>query len=79
MERLEKALKTLEVIERLACGQHDHVSFAKAWMLLRRVAQALDNDFRLVPPLVLAPLQRRPENGLRLTMPTLLGGCVSKG
>ena len=32
---MEKALKTLEVIERFACGQHDHVSFAKAWMLLR--------------------------------------------
>ena len=47
VERLEKALKTLQSLERFACDQRDHVSFAKAWMLLSRgVAHALDYDFR---------------------------------
>ena len=47
IERVEKALATLQNIERFACHQHDHVSFAKAWMLMSRgVAQALDYDFR---------------------------------
>ena len=31
------------------------------------VAHALDYDFRLVPPAVMAPLQRRLEGGLRQT------------
>ena len=47
------------------------------------MAHALDNDFRLVPPLVMAPRQRRPENGLRhclvdvcrkAKLPTCFGG-----
>ena len=51
-------------IERFACDQHDHVSFAKAWMLVGKgVAHALDYDFRLLPQAVMAPLQRRLEGG----------------
>ena len=62
MERVERALSTLQSIERFACDQHDRVSFAKAWMLMSRgVAHALDYDIRLVPPAVMAPLQRRFE------------------
>ena len=34
VERLEKALDTLQSIERFAWDQHDHVSFAKAWMTI---------------------------------------------
>ena len=75
-ERPERAPKTLQSIERLACDQHDHVSFVKAWMSWG-VAHALDYDFRLVPPLVMAPLQRRLENGLRQTFSVLLGGADS--
>ena len=30
IERVEKALATLQNIERFACDHHDHVSFAKA-------------------------------------------------
>ena len=57
IERVEKALKTLQSIERFACVQHDHVSFAKAWMLTsKEVAHALDYDFRLT---VAATLGRR--------------------
>ena len=42
IESVEKALATLQSIERLACDQHDHVSFAKAWMLMGKgVADAL--------------------------------------
>ena len=53
IERVEKALMTLLSVERFACGQHDHVSFAKAWMLMSKgFAHALDYDFRLVPPAV---------------------------
>ena len=64
IERVEKALVTLQSSERFACEQHDHVSFAKAWMLLGKgVAHALDYDFRLVPPAVMAPLQRQLEGG----------------
>ena len=67
-ERVEKALMTLQSIERFACDQHDHVSFAKAWMLMSLgVAHALDYDFRLVPLAVMAPVQRRLEGGLRRT------------
>ena len=33
---LKKAVTTLESIERFAYDQHDHVSFAKVWMLLSR-------------------------------------------
>ena len=78
IERVEKALMTLQSIERFACNQHDHVSFAKAWMLMsKEVAHALDYDFRLVPPAVMAPLQRRLEGGLRQTMSVLLRGEVS--
>ena len=77
IERVEKALMTLQSIERLACDQHEHVSFAKAWMLMSKgVALALDYDFRLVPPAVMAPLQRRLEGGLRQTMSVLLGSEV---
>ena len=55
VERVEKALMTLQSIERFA-----QVSFAKAWMLMSKgVAHALDYDLRLVPPAVMAPLQRR--------------------
>ena len=45
--RVEKALATLQSIERFACDQHDHVSFAKAWILMGKgIAHALDYDFR---------------------------------
>ena len=68
----------MQSIERFACDQHDHVSFAKAWMLMSKgVARALDDDFRLVPPAVMAPLQRGWEGGLRQTMSVLLGSEVS--
>ena len=70
---------TLQNIERFACDQHDYVSFAKAWMLMSKgVAHALDYDFRLVAPAVMAPLQRRLEAGLRQTMAVLLGSEVSE-
>ena len=79
IERVAKALTTLQSIERLVCGQHDHVSFAKAWMLMsKEVAHALDYDFRLVPQAVMAPLQRRLEGGLRQTISVLLGSEVSE-
>ena len=39
---------------------------------------ALDNDFRLVPPAVMAPLQRRLARELRQTMSVLLGSEVSE-
>ena len=66
---------TLQNIERLVCDQHDHVSFAKAWMLRSRgIAHALDYDCRLVPP----ALQRRLEGGLRQTMSVILGSEVSE-
>ena len=75
IERVEKALATLQNIERCACDQHDHVSCAKAWMLMTwRVAHALDYDFRFVPPLVMAWLQRRLENGLGRTFSVLRMG-----
>ena len=78
-ETVEKALSTLQNIERFACDQHDYVCFAKAWMLMsRRVPHALDYDFRLVPPAVMAPLQRRLEGGLRQTLSVLLGSAVSE-
>ena len=78
-ERVEKALVTLQNIERFACDQHDYVGFAKAWMLMSKgVAHALDYDFRLVAPAVMAPLQRRLEAGLRQTMAVLLGSEVSE-
>ena len=35
-KRVEKALVTLQNIERFACDQHDYVSFAKAWMLMSK-------------------------------------------
>ena len=79
IERVEKALATLQNIERFACDQHDHVSFAKAWMLMSwGVAHALDFDFRLVPLAAMAPLQRRLEGGLRQTLSVLLGSAVSE-
>ena len=78
-ERVEKALATLLSIERFACDQLDRVSFAKAWMLMGKgVAHALDYDFRLVPPAVMAPLQRRLEGALRRTLTVLLGSEVSE-
>ena len=62
-ERAEKALVTLQNIERFACDQHDCASFAKAWMLVGQgVAHALDCHFRLVPP-VMAPLQNSWKEG----------------
>ena len=42
------------------------------------VAHALDYDFRLVPPAVMAPLQRRLEGGLRQMLSVLLGSDVSE-
>ena len=42
VKRLKKALTTLQSIERFAYDQHDHVSFAKVWMLLSRVVVRLD-------------------------------------
>ena len=36
VKRLKKALTTLQSIKRFAYDQHDHVSFAKVWMLLSR-------------------------------------------
>ena len=78
-ERVETALVMLQNIERFACDQHDYVSFAKAWMLMSKgVAHALDFDFRLVAPGVMAPLQRRLEAWLRQTMAVLLGSEVSE-
>ena len=78
-ERVEKALAALQSIERFVCDQHDHVSFAKAWMLMSKdIAHALDYDFRLVPPAVMAPLQRCLEGGLGQTLSVLLGIDVSK-
>ena len=45
IERVERALATLQNIERFACDQHDHVSFAKASMLMSKgIAHALDYD-----------------------------------
>ena len=40
-------------------------------------AHALDHDFRLVPPAVMAPLQRQLEGGLRRTLTEILGSEVS--
>ena len=43
IERVEKAVAPLQGIERFACDPHDHVSFAKAWMLMSKgVAHALE-------------------------------------
>ena len=56
--RLEKAVATLQNIERFVCDQHDHVSFAKAWMLMSKGSRTRPG-LRLVPPAVMAPLQRR--------------------
>ena len=47
-------------------------------LMSRRVAHAVDCDFRLVPPAVMAPLQRRLEGGLRQTLSVLLGSAVSE-
>ena len=44
----------------------------------KEVAHALDYDFRLVPPVVMTPLQRRLEGGLWRTMSVLLGSEVSE-
>ena len=64
IERVEKALATLQNIERFACDQHDHVSFAKACMLMSKgLVHALDYDFRIVPPAVTAEVQRRWNKG----------------
>ena len=40
IERVEKALMTLQSIERFACDLHDQVSFAKAWMLMSKESRA---------------------------------------
>ena len=78
-ERVEKALATMQRIERFACDQHDHVSFAKTWMLMSKgIAHDLDCDFTLIQPAVMAPLQRRLEGGLRRTLTVLLGSEVSE-
>ena len=42
------------------------------------VAHALDYDFRLVPPGVMAPLQRRLEGGLSQTLTVRFGSEVSE-
>ena len=69
----------MQSIERFACDQRDDVSFAKAWMPMSKgVAHALDYDFRLVPPAVMALLKRRMEGGLTQTLPVLLGSDVSE-
>ena len=47
-------------------------------LMSKGVAHALDYDFRMVPPAVMAPLQRRLEGGLRQTMSVLLGSEVSE-
>ena len=47
-------------------------------LMSKGVAHALDYDFRMVPPAVMAPLQRRLERGLRQTMSVLLGSEVSE-
>ena len=79
IERVEKTLATLQSIERFACDQHDHVSFAKAWVLMGKgVAHALHCDFRLVPPAVMAPLQRRLQGTLRQTLTIVFGSEVSE-
>ena len=79
IESVEKALATLQNTELFACGQHEQVSFAKAWMLMSKgVAHALDYDFRLVPPAVMAPVQRRMGGGLKQTMSVLFGSAVSE-
>ena len=47
-------------------------------MLMRKgVAHALGYDFGLVPPPVMAPLQRRLEGELRKTLSVLLRNAVS--
>ena len=77
--RVEKDLTTLQSIERFACDHHDHVSFAKAWMLMSKgVAHALDYDFGLVPPAVMAAVERRLKGRLRRTISGLLGSAVSE-
>ena len=38
----------------------------------------MDYDLRLVPPVVMAPLQRRLEGGIRRTLSVLLGSAVSE-
>ena len=51
-----KGLKTLEVVEQLACHQHHHVSFAQAWIALRRgFAFAMKYDFSTVRPPITTP------------------------
>ena len=47
-------------------------------LMSKGVAHAPDSDFRLVPPAVMAPLQRRLEGGLRQTLSVLLGSDVSE-
>ena len=42
------------------------------------VVHALDFDLRLVPPAVMAPLQRRIDGGLGQTLSVLLGSAVSE-
>ena len=67
IERVEKALTTLQNIERFACDQHDHVSFAKAWLLMSKgVGHALPTGG------VMEPMQRRLEGGPRQTLSVLL-------
>ena len=67
----------MQSVERFACDQHDHVSFAQAWMLMSKgIAHTLDYDFGLVQLAVMAPLQRL-EGGLRQTLSVLLGSDVS--
>ena len=63
---------TMQSVERFACDQHDHVSFAQAWMLMSKgIAHTLDCDFRLVQPAVMAPLQRRLEGGENQNSPSM--------
>ena len=75
LRRRHKRLKEwrkLQNIEPFACDHHHPVSFAKAWMLMSQgVALALDFDFMLVQPALMAPLQRRLEGGLRQTLSAL--------
>ena len=57
-------MRTMQAIDRVACDHKDHLSSAKEWMLLSEgVSHSLDYDCRLLPPRVLAPLQRELRDG----------------
>ena len=80
VERLENALKTLQNIERFACDQHDHVSFAKAWMLMSKgIRTGPGLRFQADPTGGDGPVATTPgKDGLRQTMSALLSEEVSE-